>query len=101
MAIGSGILGATRLKKVDYNKGSFIGVALGKIMNTSHLVIVEPGGRVFLVHDFEDETAENDLIPYTVAVVFTSIASIGSEFRFDHATMSEEFTLEDWVGEIT
>jgi len=93
MTVGEGNVGATLWKRVVSSEGFEIikGIAIGMLTDSSHMVIVQPGGRVWLVYDFEDETGENELIPYVSA--FRGIEDIGSEFDFELGTESEEYTL--------
>ena len=63
------------------------------LTDSSHMVVVQSGGRVRLVYDFEDETGENELISYTFVSVFRGIEDIGFEFDFELGMESEEYTL--------
>jgi hypothetical protein len=92
ITIGDGMLG----KKIECEGQSIIGIAIGVIKGTSHMVVVEPGGRVFLVYDFEDETGEHELIPYTVVSVFDTTADVGSKFDFKYGSEREDYTVVGW-----
>jgi hypothetical protein len=95
MTVGVGNAGLTLWKRVVSAGGIEIikGITIGMLSNSSHMVIVQPGGRVWLVYDFEDETGENELISYTFVSAFRGIGDIGSKFDFELGTESEEYTL--------
>jgi hypothetical protein len=96
LVIGVGNLGPELWKRVRYHQTEVIGVAIGMIEETSYMVLLEPGGRVFIVFDFDDETGEHDAIPYYVASVFGNVGDIGMEFEYDYFIEDEDYVLEDW-----
>lgn len=97
MTIGVGNLGATGGKQVVSEAGEdmLTGIAIGMVMNTSHVVIVVPGGPLLFVYDFENETGDNELILHTITTIFDTIEDIGSEFQFKLMSNDENYVLKN------
>jgi hypothetical protein len=98
MTVGAGNLGPTGWKQVVSETGDdmLTGIGIGMLTETSHMVLVVPGGPLVLVKDFEDETGDNDLIPYTLAMIFNGVAEIGSEFSFEKTLKDENYVLKNF-----
>ena len=96
MTVGAGNLGPTGWKQVISETGEemLTGIGIGMLTETSHMVLVVPGGPLVLVKDFDDETGDNDLIPYTIAKIFNGVVEIGSEFSFEKTSEDENYVLK-------
>ena len=96
MTVGVGNLSPTGWKQVISETGEemLTAISIGMLTETSHMVLVVPGGPLVLVKDFDDETGDNDLIPYTIAKIFNGVAEIGSEFSFEKTSEDENYVLK-------
>ena len=97
MTVGAGNLGPTGWKQVISETGEemLTGIGIGMLTETSHMVLVVPGGPLVLVKDFDDETGDNELIPYTIAKIFNGVAEIGSEFTFEKTSEDENYVIKN------
>jgi hypothetical protein len=93
LAVGVGSIGATLYTQVRCGSREIIGVAIGMIYNSPHVVVVVPGGGVYLCLDDEDETLELESIPYTFARVYRGIQDIGLKVEFTEYEEVERVTL--------
>jgi hypothetical protein len=81
--LGVGNVGSRMYTRVRCGYHDIKGVALGMVVESPHLVVVvSPGGGVYFCKDENDETEDNDAIPYTFTRVFPSIEYVGLEARF-------------------
>jgi hypothetical protein len=97
LIIGAGDLGETLWKRVHDNGGDIdiSGMAIGMLENTSYFVLVEPGGGVFLVYDFEDETGEDHGIPWTIVSIHDKIDNIGTAFDLNYGSDIDDYQVDD------
>ena len=97
MTVGAGNLGPTGWKQVISETGEemLTGIGIGMLTETSHMVLVVPGGPLVLVKDVDDETGDNDLIPYTIAKIFNGVVEIGSEFSFEKTSEDQNYVLKN------
>jgi len=63
--IGVGNLGGFLYTRARCGNTSVKGVAIGMIKDSYHMVIVVPGGGVYVAMDREDESPEHALLPFT------------------------------------
>ena len=97
MTVGGRSIGPTPYKRIVCGDIVITGIAIGRVRGTYHLVVIEPGLRVFLVADLDikDETGEGALIPYTIVPIFSDVEHIGSEFALSQGTTARNFVVED------
>lgn len=98
VTVGAGNLGLTGWKQVISETGEemLTGIGIGMLTETSHMMLVISGGSLILVKDFDDETEDNDLIPYTIAKIFDGVVEIGSEFSFVKTSKDENYVLKSF-----
>jgi hypothetical protein len=97
ITVGGTGIGPTACKRIVCGDIVITGIAIGRVEGTYHLVVIEPGLRVFLVADLdiEDETGEGAHIPYTIVPIFSDVEHIGSEFALSQGTTTRNFVVED------
>jgi hypothetical protein len=100
LVVRKGSLGKTLWKRAydDKHDIDIIGMTIGMLGETSYFVMVEPGGRIFLVYDLEDETGGDDAIPWTVVPIFDRVDDIGTAFNLECGYNIEKFQIDD-LGE--
>jgi hypothetical protein len=96
MTVGGGSI-TPASKRIVCGEIAITGIAVGRLEGTDHLVVIEPGLRVFLVDDLDwgHETVESSLIPYTIVPIFSDVEHIGSEFALNQGTNTRNFVVED------
>jgi hypothetical protein len=87
--IGVGNFGGHQYTTVKCGKESVKGVAIGMIKDSYHMVLIVPGGGVYLAMDQEDESIEHDLLPFTFARVLRGLQDIGLEGNFEDISDEE------------
>jgi hypothetical protein len=95
LVVGSGYLGTTSWKRVQWKEITLVGVVIGILENSAHYVLVEPGQRVFLVVDVDGHTDEHPLVPYTIVPVFQKIDNVGTALDMKDGTDDYNFSIED------
>lgn len=96
IVLGTGMFGPRVWHRVQRGTVTIVGIAIGMIKDTSHIVLVLPNGPIFLVWDVESEMPLADDIPYTIVSVYPSIAYIGTQFQLNYGTDDDDFTVENW-----
>jgi len=81
LIIGVGNFGVHMYTTVRCAQREIRGVALGMLHDSPHIVIVVPGGGVYLCQDPEDETPENPLLEFEFARIFVGVQDVGLEFE--------------------
>jgi hypothetical protein len=97
MSVRGGSTRPTARKRIVCGDIVITGIAVGRLDGTDHLVVIEPGLRVFLVDDLdmEEKTGETPLIPYTIVPIFSDVEHVGSEFALSQGTNTRNFVVED------
>jgi len=94
--VGEGDFGTRVCHRISFNDVVITGVAIGTLVNTGLIVVVEPNGSVYLVWDPDSEMPLPEEVGYTICSVFPTIAGIGGEFVFKEFTESYDYQIVRW-----